>query len=1095
MMYAAFGGAAVMYVLSAVLFFGLRIRESFRAVVYMQRSGHGFRAGSSGKFRITRRCLVIHADIKVLAAAAALLFLSAATVRAGLPDTDCAVSLAMDGIYDTEGNLYCRSDNCGIRISASLPYGETEGLYIGAAIDGREDLVRYADLPAGDDKVMIRYEAFEIAGSLSDGIHEVEVFLTDGDEKRQLPINNFSGDSDSGGAEFVLDTTPPKAELIIASPGARRKERSAVGNRWYFSSDFVSEVRICDAFADASDFLVMRGTVSGAGYDASSVVISEPDTEIAGRTSDGVSVFRDAVTSDCAARYFAYGCDRAGNALVYGDGFEQESAGYHIIRDTVPPRGFVSILAEDRLLYSMDTGGNVLCANVMSCAAEGEIRFLTDTQTERSPVMIQAAAGTSDGRKIFLRSESFRYGEALSALFSGETAVKAVEFRLEDLAGNVSEGPESDCVWFDSAHPAVRVFRTEADAPEGNSKLFRTDVPVRIAVSDAKDKGGTGIGDVICEVRVNGSAKPAEIHVLHRGAKTVFRGKPDEEKRIFEFEDTFTVGSSYDTDDIAVRLNVSDNAGNQTEQEIRFGIDSSPPEIVFDYGGDEAHSGKWFNRDREVLITVRERHFDPGKIRVRVKESDVWPEWENAGADTWRSRIRMSDEGVWTVSAWGQDSLGNAANAVFSGDAPEYFVIDRTKPGVSVSGESTGENYGKKGGGLYFVSAEGAAWIEVTDSWFAGDNTLRIQEPGDDAPKNVEPEAFSDGKLLIRFEREGVYKLSGGVTDLAGNSSDPIDGITWVVDRTAPSISFRGIRSRTSYAEQPDISIAVLDGNPDPESVRVEITGSGGKRKTAGVKTEVTEEGLVCLPGRIADDGYYTLICRASDRAGNRSSAEISFSLNRKGPVLRPIEPGKTGEIRNQPVQVKIGVWDTDPVRVISAKINGTEAPCSMSGGIIRFEEEAAADGKYVVTLTVRDTAGHEKDLDPLEFMVDRTPPVFTLTAERTGPEKGDVRVRLLSDDREAELAEVSLDGKDITELCSFAKGKGEADLSGTGPGKHTVSAKLRDAAGNESENIKTAFSIPGDGPPAVLPAAAVSAAAAAFLLIRRKARKTRKFS
>ena len=992
---------------------------------------------------------------------------------------DVFVCVCMDGEAASDGRFYYRADNCGIRVIIETDGGADP--FCEAEIDGRADTARLA-YAYTDGGFLISWSAEEVSALLEDGPHTVNVYAAGAAGNRQmLEIGGVYGVSCCGtGAEFILDTTAPECCFSLSSESEPKRSARDTGGRYFYAGDFTAKVTIIDAYADEADFVVLRGSAGDGIYDSLAAEVTEYDTVIYGRYTDEGLVFADQVQDDGVYRYTAAGSDKAGNRIIFGNGFLGDEASVPSVRDTVPPRGFVSVLGDGGIVYRADSEGNVLFADIYRKEEDAAVEFRTDTYSEHSPVLLRGEVLTSDGERLLADTGGFVYGASAECLLKGGRSMRSGSFYMEDLAGNVTEGLPSDEIFFDAEAPVISTF-SFVNEPSAGGSLFAGDVCLKLTVKDPEENGGSGIGDVIVRIYEDGGSVPVEEYPVHQRAQSAFEGAPDGKDRIYTFEKKITVGSGHYSDHITAVVTAEDNAGNAAEKSLSFGIDARAPEITADFGGNSAKNGFYFNSGREVRITVRERHFDPALIDIRCNGESVDCEWESGGEDVWTAAVLFQEEGKYDFFAKGRDTAGNEAGAGYLGDAPEHFVIDRTKPVIVMRAEPEGagdisEKYVREMTGLT---------LKVEDENFAGEHALNITDPKKRAY------TFDGGELSVRLDADGTWAIEGTVTDLAGNVSEPLSGRTWIVDRTPPEIAIAGVEEASANTEVPSAELMIREAHPDEKTLSLVLEGAkSGKREIPYEKRE-SAEGMILIPELPEEDDWYTLSCSISDRAGNRAEAAGSFSVNREGPHLGLISPDREDMVLDGPVKVRILVEDVDPVTVKSALINGSPAACSLKGEVLEFEDELTEDGKYVVSLEVRDAAGHEASLPGLEFMIDTTPPLLML--EVTGGERKaydeDVEVLLTADDPDAELTELTVDGKSLLAGVPFEEGRGSILISADDPGRHRISVTVQDEAGNESEPGTLTVTIAGDGSHAV-PVLVLAALAVLLVLVRRAAKK-----
>ncbi len=1001
---------------------------------------------------------------------------------------EITAEIRMDGGPAADGRYYYRADNCGIRV---LFYGDPEQLRASAPaaeIDGRPETRRYAGACGSEGILAAVYSPEETASLLSDGTHVVRV-LTEGREAEAgIASCAVSGVGPDG--SFVLDTAPPAAVWEVSSPDSLRQELSGSGNRYYFSADFAVRVTVLEENAAEGSLWCRRGEVRSGEYDASTAEIREFPADLLPEREGEAVVFGDAVSSDGVYRYQAGGCDLAGNPLVLAGGFGEGGLSPHVVRDATPPRGVVSVLENGSVCWRMDDYGRVIYAEPYRAAKLLEVEFRSDTSAEHSPVTLLGSV-LADGEEYVTEEKGFRYACAGRITVNGGCAFRTDRFEMEDLAGNRTCGMPSGFIYSDLAAPEIVLLCAAREPSCADGSLYNTDVPVRIVARDPAGNGSTGIGDVTVKVFEDGSDAPSEEIVLHRAVRRAFEGNYEEEKKQQELEDVFVIGRQHCSDRISLRVTVSDNAGNTGTAGLSFGIDSEPPRVRVVYEDDPEGSGEYFRGDRTARITVTERHFDESRFLVEAGGGEV-SGWSPRGG-AWECTALFTGEGEHTLSVSGTDTAGNAAETVFEGEAARHFVIDRTPPVLRLRYEYPEDPPGREKietGGVMYVREPAAVLLEVRDSGFGGDaEGLAVRVPGGE----TEACGFEGRVLRIPFSGEGVYSLGGVVRDLAGNTSAVLPETVWIVDRTPPAVGFAGAEDGASLRELPKIQIRVADANPDAGGIRIRREPSSGAPGDLKFVTESAEGAVVCVPEIPAEDGFCRILCEARDLAGNEGRGELAFTLNRRGPVFTPLEPAAPDAVLPGPVRPAVRIGDVDPVRILSAGINGSETTGRMEGDVLRIGEEITEEGKYVLTVTVKDTAGHVAEMEPLEFEVDRTPPV--LRAEIEGGEKRKyterVKIVLTSDDREASFSKLTLDGRDILGECALEGGRAEILIPPESRGRHRLTAAARDAAGNEGEAVSVSVSMAGDLPGIFLLIllAAAAAALAAFRLRERRRR------
>ena len=160
------------------------------------------------------------------------------------------------------------------------------------------------------------------------------------------------------------------------------------------------------------------------------------------------------------------------------------------------------------------------------------------------------------------------------------------------------------------------------------------------------------------------------------------------------------------------------------------------------------------------------------------------------------------------------------------------------------------------------------------------DGTISVLE--EETGYKVEAEETEEGwkqyKYTIfsdNFDEEGIYELLISSTDEAGNSQDnklKDYGMTFIVDKSAPSVVFADIEDNARYNEATHPFSIVLQDNVSMESAILYVDGN--------MKLSFNKEEIDTLKGKLSyellsSDTWQNVKMVASDSAGNETIAEI----------------------------------------------------------------------------------------------------------------------------------------------------------------------------------------------------------------------------
>ena len=142
----------------------------------------------------------------------------------------------------------------------------------------------------------------------------------------------------------------------------------------------------------------------------------------------------------------------------------------------------------------------------------------------------------------------------------------------------------------------------------------------------------------------------------------------------------------------------------------------------------------------------------------------------------------------------------------------------------------------------------------------------------------------------IRFAEDGNYTFTMDYRDLAGNRIEEFEEESFVIDTEAPKVEIRDVEGANSGDVQPRI----LTSDTNYTAAGVEITLEGlnheaeePQRDTAASEATGGGETIVLanMPVEREYDDLYTLTVTVTDRAGNETTEEIQYSVNRYGSV------------------------------------------------------------------------------------------------------------------------------------------------------------------------------------------------------------------
>jgi subtilase family serine protease len=355
------------------------------------------------------------------------------------------------------------------------------------------------------------------------------------------------------------------------------------------------------------------------------------------------------------------------------------------------------------------------------------------------------------------------------------------------------------------------------------------------------------------------------------------------------------------------------------------------------------------------------------------------------------SGATIATEGAHTLIATANDCGGNQASATV------HFVIDKTPPSITITGAD--------------LACSGGA---VTPTFSATDaNGAQTSATLDGAP-------FTSGSAVTT---EGAHTLVVTARDPAGNVATAQRNFT--IDHTPPSVTITGVADGLITANNVTPVVTISDTNLTSSAIRLD-----GNDFVSG--TTVTGE------------GDHLLVADATDCAGQTTSKQVHFSIDRTAPVVvfGGVTSGQCGSTTVVPT-----VTVTEP-HIASQTITLDGAPFASGTPV-------SAEGTHELVVSVVDSAGNRTDTSA-SFIIDRTPPTITLSGVVDGSfVKTNVTPVFGFNDTNLTGTSALMDG------VSFASGA-TVSLEGA----HALALEATDCAGNRAQR-SAAFTI-DKTPPAV---------------------------
>lgn len=463
------------------------------------------------------------------------------------------------------------------------------------------------------------------------------------------------------------------------------------------------------------------------------------------------------------------------------------------------------------------------------------------------------------------------------------------------------------------------------------------------------------------------------------------------------------------SDDMVLKVELIDNAGNRSEKSVSFSIDKVKPTVSVSYSNDYADPEfkDYFNNNRTATVVVKERNFDTNSANAMISNSlgnagtvSQWKETrdaQNPDNSTYTATVTFEKDGRYLLSYSCNDRAGNTSDTVSTGE----FIIDKIKPEVTVTFDNaTGKN------GYY--SNVRTATINVKEVNFEASRLGITGINGQDYNLGGWTRRDDTYSSVITFSKDGVFTFDVSVKDKAGNVGNSVHVPEFTIDLIKPEIDIQNVTDRSANKGDVAPKIVFADKNIDKTSITVELYGANRGKVDIKDWYTLSDDGLTILFKNIEkikeNDDLYTLRVSATDLAGNVTKQEIMFSVNRFGSIY--ILGNNVKNVLDKYVRkaegldiTEINVDTIDKKKVtITLSINGV--PTTLKEGtdyrIVAEESEGewkqykyifedsnfVKDGSYILTVASEDAAGNknnnadaDKDAE-IKFGIDATAPI-----------------------------------------------------------------------------------------------------------------------
>lgn len=568
--------------------------------------------------------------------------------------------------------------------------------------------------------------------------------------------------------------------------------------------------------------------------------------------------------------------DKAENSNLKSDNIKGTNASYMFTVDKQAPTGTLQVSnlgTWDELIDDLRFGLTSTVTVKVSGTQEDEI----------SPIESVVYHKTANGNALTLAElEKITDWTTFTEFSVSPVDQFTVYKKVTDYAGNVSYISTNGVILDDRAAQIV------ITTPNTASGIYNSDVSIGVQVTDPKE-ASSGIKEVTYEVYNLGE-------ITQRGVLYHFDNtNPKLSDLVNEVSSRIVVESAKNnSNNVIVKVNVVDNAGNSSSESKTIMIDITKPAISVSYDNNTADTSfgdkVFFKENRTATISVVERNFNPNLVNLSItNEHGAVPQlsgWTlsnsgsgNGDGTTYTAHVVFTEDGDYTFDIACSDLVGNTHSGVNYNNslAPQAFTVDKTAPVIEV----VYDNNDVKNGEYY--KQERVATVRIREHNF---ETSRIQTEITASHDGVTVNAptisnwSSSGDVhtaTVRYVGDALYKFNISYVDMAGNQANEFAEQSFYVDKTLPEVEISGIVNESANNSTGNIGfvISAYDVNFDQFVPVVEVVYmENGKLVTKKITDEVGEitdvkNGKLYTVNNLEADGIYTIKCTVVDKAGN----------------------------------------------------------------------------------------------------------------------------------------------------------------------------------------------------------------------------------
>lgn len=405
---------------------------------------------------------------------------------------------------------------------------------------------------------------------------------------------------------------------------------------------------------------------------------------------------------------------------------------------------------------------------------------------------------------------------------------------------------------------------------------------------------------------------------------------------------------------------------------------------------------------------------------------------------------KINDESGTVALAWTPPVASDTAGyRVYSGSAMLKQVAGALTTGTEISGLTNGvatklrvtayDAFGNENGGA-FVDATPLDDVKpvvalngVIDGGFYRNDIIPQITATDAGPVTWSAALNGSPFTVASITNDGNYTLTVSAVDQAGNSSSK--SISFVVDKTVPTIVVASISDNTFYKAAVSPIVTVSDANIKTSSITLD-----GQPYLSGTTVSVA--------------GNHALQINVDDLAGNSASQTIHFTIDTTKPILM-VSTLSNGSYTNNEV-LNIAGTVTDDMGIKTLTINGVVVLVQPDGSF--SDALLLVAGANRVEVSVSDLADNTVS-DIRTITLDQNAPLIDVTSPADNSKTAQVGLVVTGNVDETSTVEIRLAGNSQPVTMNGESFSAPLTLA---QGYNTIEIIATDLAGNRGTEKRT---------------------------------------